>query len=392
MKKLIVILSLIVFFGSCSKTEMQETSNKIKSADSLLRNAKDGFRTLDSISKIVQDSAKFNRIIVPEIEKQKRNAEKIILENAKSLDSLKGIIKKSKDKIDRSSEIINTVDSAGKVLKETNNPIDVLSTISKTLEKVSKKPKSAEKQNSTEPNTTPTPPQQNPSANNSSQELPPQVNDNTSATPSIKTGYFEIETENIGVVKSEITSEIVRYEGTIISEKYGEQNGEKKQIITAKIPYRNFDHAKQYISQINGNVKSQNIETSGNNFQPNQLCDFEIILTENTIATSEQIMPNQDLEPGVKQNEKNLTEKIGLAGIVILICIILIPFMLLIIYLMNRNMKKKMKDVIEQEMHVKSYSQLEQNIPSQMQKHNTSPESNNKENNEDPYEKYKPKF
>src|SRR5690606_38294907 len=123
---------------SCSKSEMQQTSDTIKNADSLFTRANDGVRTLDSISKIVRDTAKFNKIIVPEIEKTKESVGKVIQDNAKSLDSLNAVLKNARRDIQKGSDVLKTVDSAGRVLKETSNPIDVLSTISKTIDKDSK--------------------------------------------------------------------------------------------------------------------------------------------------------------------------------------------------------------------------------------------------------------
>ena len=70
MKNLFFTITTLLLLTSCSQTEIKQTTDTIKGADSLLKSANDGFKTLDSISKKVNDSAKINKIIVPEIEKK----------------------------------------------------------------------------------------------------------------------------------------------------------------------------------------------------------------------------------------------------------------------------------------------------------------------------------
>ncbi len=387
MKKFLITSLATLFLVSCSKTEMQQTTDTIKSADSLLQSAKDGFKTLDSISKIVNDSTKINS----EIKKQTENVEKVIRENTKDIDSLNSVIQKTTEKITKNADLIKTVDSAGKVLKESKNPIDALSTISKTLEKVSKKSAST---NNTQTETPQTP--KNPATSSDAKksktttQIDPTSSNSVSeniSQPISKNGTIELNVQNIGAAQKEITTNLQRYGGEIVAEHFGQQGNEKKQVITAKIPYQYFDAATNSISQNIGVLKTKSIETEGTDYNPDQICNLEITLTENMLSATESISEHNTAETAKNDTEKSFLEKFGTTGLIILVCLILIPIMLLIIYLMNRQMKKKMEESIQQKVHQEKQNYSQRNSDS------SSGETAQKqqESGEDPYEKYKPR-
>lgn len=57
MKKLIFsIFTASILLVACNKSDMKQASDTIKNADSLFQEAKEGYNTLDSISKAVKDS------------------------------------------------------------------------------------------------------------------------------------------------------------------------------------------------------------------------------------------------------------------------------------------------------------------------------------------------
>lgn len=369
---------------SCSKTDIQQTTNSIKKADSLFNSAKDGFKTLDSISKIVSDSTKINS----EIRKQTEHIEKVIRSNTKNIDSISAILEKTTGKINKSSEVIIAVDSAEKVLRESKNPVEIMTTISKTIEKISKNTNSADK---TVP---PTPPQteQESVHNSNAQNIPePNVPQTTIITePLAKSGKIEISVENSNNSRDEIAMELRKYGGEIVTENFGEQNNERKQILTAKIPLQYFDQAANSISQRFGSLKSKTIEATGTDYNPNQMCDLEITLTENLMNGTENFSKDPIAEND-ENSEKTFLEKFGIWGVIILVCLILIPLMLLIIYLMNRNMKKKVAAEIKNNMQANQQQQPTQHISPETTTNNNFQSSENNNLEEDPYAKYKPK-
>ncbi len=403
MKKSIFLIAVTAgFLFSCSKTEIKQANDTIKSADSLFRSANDGFKTLDSISQIVKDSAKFNKVIVPEINKTKETVEKVISENAKSLDSINAVIKNSTEQIKRGREVLSTVDSAREELKNTNNPIDVLSTISKTIDKVSKqakeKPKN-ENSSATEPQSS----QPDASVKNQSVSPPaqpqPQPQVQTQETPVydplVKSLRTEITVDDLNVSRDQLTGIIRRNGGEIVTDNYGMQDGFRRQTITAKVPYQFFDELSNAVSRDLGTVKTKNTDVQGRDYSANQMCDVEITLSENRQFTGSESIATDNAEKNTAE-EKSFTEKFGVTGIIIAVALVLIPLMLLILYLMNRSMKKKMEQLQQQNKNREQYS--DQNIPrhnngnAESGKRNYSDPNNNQNNDgDDPYAKYKPK-
>lgn len=376
-----ILLGLIAgtLLFSCSKTDIQQANNTIKSADSLFRSANNGFRTLDSLSKIVQDSAKMNKIIVPEIHKTKETVEKVIVENAKTLDSINSVIKNSTEQIKRSQEVISSVDSATEELKNSKNPIEIISTISKTIDKVSKqaKNKSSSKKNNTESSNS----EKNINENSKISE------EKTFSDPLVKSLKTEITVENINDANTELYGLLEKYDAEIVSDNFGEQNGYRRQSIQAKIPYAFFDEFSSAISQNFGTVKSKNTDVQGSDYNANQMCDLEIIFTENRQFSGSESFSTDNAEKTPDSTEKTFLEKFGIAGIIIAVALVLIPLMLLILYLMNRNMKKKMENQFQQQnQNRQSYPQ--QNFQNEIKQE---PKQEPKDNNEDPYEKYRPK-
>ena len=73
MKKTVFgIFAASILLIACNKTDMQQATDTIKNADSLFQEAKESYNTLDSISKVVNDSnSTIGKVIVPEIEKHK---------------------------------------------------------------------------------------------------------------------------------------------------------------------------------------------------------------------------------------------------------------------------------------------------------------------------------
>src|SRR5690606_29034028 len=272
MKNLLYALALGTVLISCSKSEMQQTSDTIKSADSLFTRANDGVRTLDSISKIVSDTAKFNKIIVPEIEKTKESVSKVIQENAKSLDSLNTVLKNARRDIQKGSDVLKTVDSAGRVLKETSNPIDMLSTISKTIDKVSKSARQSTQPEKTEEKSVAP---DNNTVSPSVDEAAPVI-----TNPITKTGVMEITVYDLSNSRDDLSLALRRFQGGIVSEKYKNINGDRKQVIRVTIPTQYFDEAATHLPDRLGTLTTRSVESSGTDYDPNRMSSLEFILSE----------------------------------------------------------------------------------------------------------------
>ena len=271
MKNIFGIVLAAMILISCGKTDFQKTTDSIKSADSLIQQANDGFKTLDSISKIVNDTAKFRKIVVPEIEKHTKEAEKIIRDNNINLDSLNKEIKKVADKIGKSTDVIKSVDSVSKALNESKNPIDKIATVTDAINKVVKK-NSSDKKSENQPSK---------EVENSSKPLTPPTSANTKAiNPMGKILKLEISVENADDARNQLSRLVKNYGGEITGESFGAEEGIKKQLVNAKIPYQYFEEVSQNLFQNLGTVQNKTVDSYGTDYDPNQKCDLIITFKE----------------------------------------------------------------------------------------------------------------
>lgn len=393
MKNLVVYILMIMLTVSCSKTELKQTSDTIKTADSLFTKANSGLKTLDSISKIVNDTAKFNKVVAPHIEKTKKTVEKAIQENAYTLDSVNAVLQKAKSEIEKNTDLIKTVDSAGQIINRSNKPSEILSAISKTLEKVSSATTRSETpQTPSAPETAPT--EQQPLSE-------PTAQAERKVQPLVKTAELGISVTDLNPSKNLLESEIRRYGGQIISENFGEENGFRKQIIRARIPTSSVDIATRELPGMLGQLTMRSVISSGTDPVPGQMSDLQITLTENRIAAGAESMQTDGAQ-GIQKEESSygsafmkgfdVLEKIFLA---------LLPFwpvlliLLLIWYLVRRNRRKKAATTVTQERFptVETPSQethKQQEASPQTDAQNPEPGQQDSPP-EDPYEKYRPR-
>lgn len=395
MKKIWFPFVVAATLVSCTQTEIKQTTDTIKQADSLFKTAKEGYKTLDSISAIVKDSARFNKVVVPEIEKQKKSVEDVLKNSAKSIDSINSVIKKTTDQINRSADVIKTVDSAREKLKNSTNPIDALSTISKTLEKVSKSAKG-----NTQQTPPATPPQAEPQIQTPPQQpdveepaiLPQPVETN----PLVKTARMTIAVDNVDNTRSDLATELYKYGGEIVTESFGEEQGFRKQRITAKVPYKYFDEASQSIARKMGTLRTKNIETEGTDYDPNQMCDLEITFTENSqFASNETITNNNSSDNETYKDKSSEAFMKGFDGMKNAF-LFLLPFWPLLLigvivyYFYRKNKRKKEEALVEAKLQEqRRYREAAEDEKQVEQPTYTNLES--PENPDDPYAKYKPK-
>lgn len=378
---------------SCSKSEMQQTSDTIKSADSLFTRANEGVRTLDSISKIVRDTARFNKIVVPEIEKTKESVGKVIQENAKSLDSLNAVLKNARRDIQKGSEVLKTVDSAGRVLKETSSPIDVLSTISKTIDKVSKSARQS------------TQPEKNEEKAEGKSVIP---DDNTAeppvaapapviSNPVTKTGVMEVTVYDLSNSRDDLALALRRFDGNIVSEKFEDINGDRKQVIRIQIPTQYFDEAATHLPERLGTLTTRSVESTGTDYDPNRISSLEFILREKKQEGMSDILTETGPESSAEKSEESASGAF-MKGFDVLgkILLALLPFWPVAVigaiiwyFMRGRNRNKKFEETASPYVEEVPQEEFIETHPEKKAEEVNPPAED--QNGKDPYEKYRPK-
>ncbi|MDF0718908.1 hypothetical protein P0M11_02735 [Kaistella sp. PBT33-4] len=393
MKNLLYALALGTAVISCSKSEMQQTSDTIKSADSLFTRANDGVRTLDSISKIVRDTAKFNKIVVPEIEKTKESVGKVIQENAKSLDSLNAVLKNARRDIQKGSEVLKTVDSAGRVLKETSSPIDVLSTISKTIDKVSKSARQS------------TQPEKNEEKAEGKSVIP---DDNTAeppvaapapviSNPVTKSGVMEVTVYDLSNSRDDLALALRRFDGNIVSEKFEDINGDRKQVIHIQIPTQYFDEAATHLPERLGTLTTRSVESTGTDYDPNRISSLEFILREKKQEGMSDILTETGPESSAEKSEESASGAF-MKGFDVLgkVLLALLPFWPVAVigaiiwyFMRGRNRNKKFEETASPYVEEVPQEEFIETHPEKKAEEVNPPAED--QNGKDPYEKYRPK-
>lgn len=387
MKNLLYTLALGTAVISCSKSEMQQTRDTIKNADSLFTRANDGVRTLDSISKIVRDTAKFNKIIVPEIEKTKESVGKVIQDNAKSLDSLNAVLKNARRDIQKGSDVLKTVDSAGRVLKETSNPIDVLSTISKTIDKVSKSARQSTQPEKTEEKSVAP---DNNAVSPSVDEAAPVI-----TNPITKTGVMEITVYDLSNSRDDLSLALRRFQGGIVSEKFEDINGDRKQVIRVTIPTQYFDEAATHLPDRLGTLTTRSVESSGTDYDPNRMSSLEFILSEKRQEVMTDILAEK--EPDSTPTNDNSASGAFMKGFDVLgkVLLALLPFWPVLVigaviwyFMRGRNKNRQFEETPNPYVEEVPQEEFIETHPVKKAEEVNPPAE---KTDTDPYEKYRPK-
>ena len=269
MKNFFLIFLFSIALLSCDKNAIQQTSDSIKSADSLFTKANEGFKTLDSISKTINDSDGIaKRVILPEIQKQKKVIDSTIKSGGYRIDSINKEIEKITKGVVVGSDVVKTLDSANDALNNGESPIKVLTrTADKILRQTTRKeqPKqSAQEENS----------------GSSREENPVIVSPVIQNDPIVKSANLEIEVENISDSKSILRSQLQRNNAEIVTEKFSETEGFEREYITLKVPLRDFDALVADVSRDLGEVRLKSTESEGSDYLSNQMCDLEITLVQ----------------------------------------------------------------------------------------------------------------
>ncbi len=288
MKKTIFsIFTASILLIACNKTDMQQATDSIKNADSLFQEAKESYNTLDSISKIVNDSG---NISIKDIDKHKDVIEKTIEKGSKSIDSLNREFEKIKNKTQKNEEIAKTIDSITNAVKsgEVNSVKEIQETVNKVIKQTKKQPApEVQEQNSI------------------SQEEERIAPSKVEILPIVKSAKLEIEVDDLAASKAMLEQNLRNNNGDVLTDNYSETEGIAHQLITVKVPLSSFNNLVNSVSNL-GQVTNKSTEIEGNDYMANQMCDVEITLTDKTPETNS---TSEDLN--VLNKDENKDETFG---------------------------------------------------------------------------------
>ena len=279
MKKTVFgIFTASILLIACNKTDMQQATDTIKNADSLFQEAKESYNTLDSISKVVNDSnSTIGKVIVPEIEKHKEIIEDAVKKGNINIDSVQRQFDKIKAKTQQNEEIRKTIDSVSAVIKDSKTENvkvkDIIESANKILNKVKENPQ-------------PSAPKVSPNDVKISTQK-------TEIVPIVKTARLNILVEDISAAKEMLQQELRNTNGDLVTESYSENEGIAKEYITAKVPLYNFNNLVNNLANL-GAVQTKTTDSRGKDYDSNQMCDVEITLVDHSISNSS-VTPTEDL-------------------------------------------------------------------------------------------------
>lgn len=380
MKKIFASFILFIALSSCSKQEFSDATNSIKKADSLFTKANDGLKTIDSISKRINDSDGIaKKVLIPQIEKQTKRIDSTLKSGSWKIDSINKDIAEITKNVKVGTDVAKTLDSANKALQNGENVISVLS---KTADKILKR---TQTQKATLPPNTDS---QNPQTNQNNTVIIPPV---AEKFPLVKTAVLEIQVDDISQAKSILKQKIRESNADLVSENFSQQEGFEREYITAKVPLYNFDNLVSDLSNGLGEVKSKSTESEGKDYVSSQMCDIEITLVQKEVNTANQIITDENNKDSDTFGSKSSSA--FMSGFKVLgdLMIAILPFwpifiiVGLVFYFVRRHKKKKEMKGVENHS----------NIPVQKTETITPSEIVEKENNHDSdepdYSKYLPK-
>lgn len=378
MKKMIFAFLVSIALISCDKNAIQQTSDSIKNADSLLTKANIGLQTLDSISKTINDSDGIaQKVIIPEIEKQKKVIDSTIKNGGYQIDSINKEIEKITKNVVVGTDVVKTLDSANSALQNGESALKVLT---RTADKILNQTK-----------------RQNSAQNNSSQSrenttvIPPIVEKN----PLVKTSKIEIEVDDITDSKDILREKVRENNAAIISENYSEKEGFQREYVSIKVPIQNFDQLVSMISSQVGNLKSKESIVEGSDYVSGQMGDVEITLvqTENqSISALNKDFSEEKSDSFSSQSSNAFMDGFKVLGTVMLAILPFWPLFLIggiIWYFIRRNKKIKEEKAFQtQQLLDQQKISIIEEKPNVL---NENEEKNSSENTETDYSKYLPK-
>ncbi len=244
MKNTSVLLLLLLALFSCEKNAITETISSVKSADSLLTNARKQISTLDSLRKTITDSdGVAARVIIPELGRQKKKLDSAIKSGAFSADSLNKQLKKVSKNVKTGTSMAKTLDSATAAIDKGGDPLDVLAQAADKILKQSKENTSQETpQNSLPPNS---------------------PKEQLRGQPISKKAQFEIEVEDLSTASALLQQEIRNNDAHLTKQNLSTTENIQQEDFEITIPLENFEKFTASIASDLGEVRLKNIEREG---------------------------------------------------------------------------------------------------------------------------------
>lgn len=246
MKKLILTAIILSTLTMCKKAELEQTSNTIASADSLMDKASETVNNLNSDASSVLDSVNLK---AKDLIKNKEDIEKAFENSKEKIDSIADNVEKFRKDIEE-KKISSNIDSIKNQIKKE------IPKATKTLTRVIYKDKPVRKE--------PVAP----------------------INAMVKNGSVEINVDNIYDAKQSLREIIRKYDGTVKTENLVSNDEFQTFYLTAKVPVEKFDYLIEDLQNL-GVIRNKNLEVKGENYNPKQLSNLEITLYDNHLKPEE---------------------------------------------------------------------------------------------------------
>lgn len=233
MKKTMVLAAIALSIVACNKSEMANQNSP--ETDNASAVAKEKSTNADSASLSVNEDVKIGKDVAQKIH------EKVINETNQSIDSLA----KTSQII---PEVIDETPPEAEDKKVVNNPVKP-QIIKET--KIIYKEKPSKK--------------------------------SIAVNPIQKYGNLSFSVEDNDSAISEVRYLVKKYDGKIKSENLTSNNENNTNYIVAKIPLKEYDYLIEDLIDNLGTLNDKTLEITGEDYQPNQLCDVEISLYSKNI-------------------------------------------------------------------------------------------------------------
>lgn len=385
MKNIFFTVCLFGLFISCDKNAIQQTSDSIKNADSLITKANDGLKTLDSISKTINDSDGIaQKVIIPEIEKQKKVIDSTIKNGGYQIDSINKEIEKITKNVVVGTEVVKTLDSANESLKKGESAIKVLTkTADKILTQTKKQnPTANSSQNSRDHS----------SKNKDTYNVPPPT---VQKNPLIKTAKIEVEVDDLSTAKSILQQKVRENNADLISENYSQTEGFQREYLTIKVPLQNYDRLIAELSNEMGNVRSKETESQGSDYVSGQMSDVEITLVQKENSAGNLLSSNTPEDKNDSFSSKSSNAFMDGFKVLGTVMLAILPFWPLLViagivwYFVRRNKNlKEEKEFLRQQLLNQQQTTVEVEKPNPLENR---PEKTSEETHDPDYSKYLPK-
>lgn len=272
MKKIGVLWLFVYFLLACNPQDIKKTTDGIQTVDSLLNHVEGGMKSLDSITTLVNDSAKLNNEI--------RNIQKQMDENNhwKSVDHLNtdSLLKKAQKLSDnlKDKDIAGQLDTLTQKINSSEKPEEIIQSVTQLIKTATNKATKKEVKI------------ENPEVSKTSGATV------TTKNPIIQKANIEFETEDLSSSNSKLNSITQQYAAKVLSQKTLNDEGMQKQEWVLIVPYNQFDPMIKTLENIWGVPVYKEIASSGSDEVLDQSCQIKITLSEN-----KQISPTQLAHP-----------------------------------------------------------------------------------------------